>query len=179
MAEKDAGAKGWVAVALLLVPGACSSKSIDTRAESGASTAADCGQKYSTSDGYGYGDSSDLAVAPPSNADAGPVAPPLGPEVAASRDCANGRAAPDDPAACVAANFMSVEAALCIARANSLAEGQTGLSGSLIYNYKLRRVIYSVRNTLHKEADKSDGESISIDAITGAVLERGGWGSVS
>jgi hypothetical protein len=87
--------------------------------------------------------------------------------------------APDSPASCEASAFMSVDAALCIARANGLPEGLSGLQGSLVYNGQFRRVIYAVENTLHKAADRAGGDTLAIDAISGAVLDRGGWESIS
>jgi hypothetical protein len=168
-------------VLLVLFVGACSSKTIDAGPVSQASTATDCIEKYSTHDGYGFGGPSGSPLSPPPGTDAGPVVPPAAPDVAASLACANAGAheAPDDPAACKADAFMSVDAALCIARASGLAEGQSGLVGSLLYNYKLRRVIYSVQNTLHEEPGRANGDVMAVDAITGAVLERGSWESVA
>jgi hypothetical protein len=140
-------------------------------------SSSDCIERYSPDLGFGFGTSSDRAVAPP-GMDAGPVDPP---EVLVAHACSSalGPDAPADPGACDVSRFMSVDAALCIARQSGLTEGQSGLRGSLVYNFRFHRVIYSVENVLHEMPGKASGDSLTIDAITGSVLERSSWGSIS
>jgi hypothetical protein len=95
----------------------------------------------------------------------------------ASQDCAG--AGQEGAAACDVDRFISVDAALCIARARGLGEGLKGLSGSIVYNHRHGRVIYTVKNTLKDDPGDAGGEHLAIDAITGEVLDRGGWAAVA
>jgi hypothetical protein len=73
--------------------------------------------------------------------------------------------------------IMTRDAAVCIARAEGLTEGIIGLQAGLVYNVGVRRIIWVVRNTTSSNTDGNGahGQQLSIDAITGAVLERSEW----
>jgi hypothetical protein len=53
---------------------------------------------------------------------------------------------------------------------------RTGLKAGLAFHGGYRRIIWSVENTTSDDGNgRKSGESWDIDAITGAVLFRGGW----
>jgi hypothetical protein len=75
---------------------------------------------------------------------------------------------------------MTRDAALCIARASGLAEGLHGLKAGLCYNVQYQRIIWNVQNTTIDDGNGTQsGDDLTIDAITGAVLNRGYWGATA
>ena len=79
---------------------------------------------------------------------------------------------------CVAERFVSKVLAECEARKAGLAPGITSVESYLVYNHRLKTVIWVVSNTLATEGKGSErGEYLAVHATNGKVLERGGWGS--
>ena len=77
---------------------------------------------------------------------------------------------------CDSSRVMTREAALCVARAAGLAEGISALQAGLHFDTEYRRIVWSVLNTTSDDGNgRKSGEAWDIDAITGAVLFRGGW----
>jgi hypothetical protein len=70
---------------------------------------------------------------------------------------------------------MTHDAALCVARAQGLSEGLAGLKAGLIFSPKLGRIVWNVQNTTAIQPDTRGGEAVTLDAITGSVLDRSGW----
>ena len=66
------------------------------------------------------------------------------------------------------------EAALCIAEADGLVEGVAPTTASL-FRHDVFGWVWSTLNTLDQTAGEEGGESRTIDAFTGEVLERGNW----
>lgn len=81
-----------------------------------------------------------------------------------------------DGSDCDQSLFISLDAATCVARARGLAAGIRPWDLSLGYYDNHQRVIWLIM-TVTEEAgyDGYWGESMLLDAITGSVLERGGY----
>jgi hypothetical protein len=78
---------------------------------------------------------------------------------------------------CAWKSLISQEAAVCIARADGFAEGIAQVTASLRYSERLGRPSWSLQNTVFREngTGESGGATVTIDAATGAILERGAW----
>lgn len=76
--------------------------------------------------------------------------------------------------------FITRDAAICVARAEGLAEGVAAWDVHLVYHHHYQRPLWSVSNTtLDDPADcHQAGEQLSIDAETGEVLARLDWSSI-
>jgi len=84
----------------------------------------------------------------------------------------------DEGRACRTDDFIAPSAAVCIARADGLAEGLDGLRVYLYYSAEHGRLTWSVQNTSSRSARDGAGGAITmVDAETGAVLSHGGWKS--
>jgi hypothetical protein len=84
----------------------------------------------------------------------------------------------DEGRACRTDDFIAPSAAVCIARADGLAEGLEGLRVYLYYSAEHGRLTWSVQNTSSRSAgDGASGAITMVDAETGAVLSHGGWKS--
>ena len=83
--------------------------------------------------------------------------------------------------ACPQAEFISQQAALCIAGVAGLEKGlDTQWSTSILYATGLKRVVWVVSNRLRDgKAPLGGGHLLHIDVRRGAVLAKAGWGSVS
>jgi hypothetical protein len=139
----------------------------------GASSPTDaCTSQYSTSKGYGYGSDGPYATSP---ADGGAQpAPPDAVELAVS----NCMSATADASACDRSRLVTRDAALCIAKADGLSTGIAPWTASLVFQVKLRRIVWNVDSTTASSASgSSSGDSMTLDAITGAVLATGQWGA--
>src|SRR6188508_1247072 len=71
----------------------------------------------------------------------------------ASTECARGPDARD----CDASRLIGPTAASCIARVSGLASGLTGFTLNIVYNFRERRIIWNVLNTLSDRG--TDGKS--------------------
>jgi hypothetical protein len=85
----------------------------------------------------------------------------------------------DVEAACEAegetcSEVITREAALCIAEADGLVEGVAPTTASLL-RHEVWGWVWSTLNTLDQTAGEEGGESRTIDAFTGELLERGNW----
>ena len=150
----------------------------------GAGSVQACVSQYASSNGFDYQD--DLGantVAPDGQA---PVQPSSLDE--AVSECLSGgnvqpetdAGAPAAPAEagsdCDATKIMTHDAALCVARASGLTEGLSGLKAGLVYHVGYRRILWYVINKTRDDGNgQQGGDEMDIDAITGAVLFRGGW----
>ena len=173
----------------LLVIGCGTSDPLNTQTGTDAGTTdavQQCITQYAPSKGYGYADDLLHVTSPPG--DAAPPPAPSSLDLAVS-DCQSGGRVPiqEDsglPAEagapgsdCDASRVMTREAALCVARAAGLPEGMAAFQAGLRFDTRYRRIVWSVLNTTWDEGNGAKGgESWDIDAITGAVLGRFGWG---
>ena len=90
----------------------------------------------------------------------------------ASTECTRGPEARE----CDVSRVIGPTAASCIARVSGLASGLSGFELNIVYNFRERRIIWNVRNTLSdRGTDGKSGQSLSIDAVTGEVLAESGW----
>jgi len=70
--------------------------------------------------------------------------------------------------------------ALLIARLDHLEPGLEPWSTSLLFNQRYQRLVWTVSTVLTREGDDSQsGNMLEIDAVTGKILDRGGWFSAS
>jgi hypothetical protein len=67
------------------------------------------------------------------------------------------------------------DAALCLAEDDGLAAGLDGLHADLMFNSRFDVPIWAVSNVLTDSGGASSGESVTIDAATGDVLENSQW----
>jgi hypothetical protein len=149
---------------------ACGSDSKETE----PSPVADCKDEFSRDKGYGF--QNDLAV-PTSPPDGGPGMPP-DPEVLLAEVVASCEAA--GAADCNPSNFLTYDAALCVARAEGFAEGLRPWQAGMLFDPRQRRVVWNVLNTLSEQPDGSAmGEAWIFDAVTGALLRRQAWFATS
>ena len=127
-----------------------------------------CIESFSVEQGYGFeSDNEGLCPQPPGG---GLECPPITPESVAEECDEDGH--PCEPDA-----FMTREAASCIAEAEGLDEGLSEWRIELIYDYGNHAPIWLVSNTtLVDPADcREEGESMSIDAQTGELVEIVQW----
>lgn len=79
-------------------------------------------------------------------------------------------------APCADTIVVGHDAALCIAAREGLAEGLDGLHADLLFNSRFGAPIWAVSNVLEDAGyEGSSGESVSISAETGELLERSSW----
>jgi hypothetical protein len=177
----------WGVSTWFLVVIGCSGSDPGTTATS-TDAVQQCITQYAPSKGYGYADDSMNVATSPAGADAAAPSPPVSSLDQAVSNCQSGGpvmieadsgtpvAAGEPGTDCDASRVMTRDAALCIARAGGLGEGMSGLKAGLVFHGGYRRIIWSVENTTSDDGNGSkSGESWDIDAITGAVLFRGGW----
>jgi len=80
---------------------------------------------------------------------------------------------------CVATAFISEAAAVCIAKQAGLAPGIKAWQSNLVYHFGVKTVRWNVQNTVaDKGVDGVTGNGIAINATTGAVMEKFGWGAI-
>lgn len=71
---------------------------------------------------------------------------------------------------------LGIDAAECVALAAGLSSGLHGLQASLTYHFGQRRIVWNVRNvTSESPGGGSRGEGLTIDAVTGELLDSFGW----
>ena len=152
---------------------ACGSTDDDAGETNAGSTVASCKQKYSPAAGYGWEDDLRIATSPPGDAAPPPAPDPLDETIA---EC---QAAGEPPSVCDASAVMTHDAAICVAELLGLAPGIAGLKAGIVFHHTERRIVWNVQNTLYSEPGGSEGgESLRIDAITGASLRLGEWVSI-
>lgn len=89
----------------------------------------------------------------------------------ASLDCEKGAGSD-----CKSTEFISKQAAECIAEADGLAEGMSSWKLQIFYDKRYTTVVWTVDNTTEDLGpDGISGDSVKIHATTGRVLDRGGW----
>ncbi len=169
---------------LLLAAGCSSSDPGNTG--TGSDAVKQCIAEYAPSKGYGYADDLINVAVPPG--DAAPPPTPSSLDLAVS-DCQSGGSVPiavnsglpaegGAPGSdCDASRVMTRDAAICVARASGLAEGVAAFQAGLHFDAEFRRIVWSVENTTWDNGNgEKGGDAWEIDAITGAVLGRFGWG---
>ena len=90
-----------------------------------------------------------------------------------ARDCRDDRGS-----GCNAAAFISKPAAICIARERGLELGQRPWDVSLGYYEDYRRVCWSFLNVIETSSDGYWGDSMVLDAVTGAELGRSSYRAI-
>ena len=84
----------------------------------------------------------------------------------------------DGGTGCVATAFISEAAAVCLAKEAGLAPGINAWQSNLVYHFGVKTVRWSVKNTLSDNGTGTvSGEGIAINATTGAVMDKFGWGA--
>jgi hypothetical protein len=74
---------------------------------------------------------------------------------------------------------MTREAAICIAKSSQLATGIAPWKVGLVLHHGLQSIVWNVDNTLKDDGmGTQSGDSLSIDAISGDVLQRLSWGGI-
>jgi hypothetical protein len=137
-----------------------------------AQSAAGCIDQYSLENGYGAPADAPMCTSPPPPAPE-PVCEPPTPESVAS-DCAAAGVT------CDPAEFITREAAECIALLAGLEAGLEPWSADLFYARDLGRPVWSIRNLTLDDASNctQDGRSLRIDAITGDAEAISRWRSI-
>ncbi len=81
---------------------------------------------------------------------------------------------------CPPETLISRDAALCLAAAEGLDEGLEGRRAYLVFQHVERAPLWIVQNLTDREDDPHSwsGESVSLDARTGEVVDRGYWLSI-
>ena len=70
--------------------------------------------------------------------------------------------------------------ALLIARLDHLEPGLEPWSTALHFNHGYQRFVWAVSTVLTRDRDDSEsGKMLQIDAVTGKILDRGGWFAAS
>ena len=70
--------------------------------------------------------------------------------------------------------------ALLIARLDHLEPGLEPWSTSLLFNQGYQRFVWAVSTVLKRDgSDSEEGTMLAIDAVTGEILDRGGWFAAS
>jgi hypothetical protein len=114
----------------------------------------DCLTEYSVDAGYGWAH----------DAGAGMSAED------AAEDCAD-----EGGEACDAEDFLTRDAAFCLASLSGLAEGVEDWEAGLTYHYQYEVVVWNVVSTSFSDPGYYAGETVSFDANTGENLGRTGW----
>lgn len=79
---------------------------------------------------------------------------------------------------CASSEYITREAAACIAAAAGLTEGLEPWNITLLYNVRYERPIWTVQNTEESTADGGEsGRAVDVNAVTGEVLGILGWAS--
>lgn len=132
-------------------------------------TVAACVADNRPEDGHGY-ESDDPAC--PSGPPGSPPTecPPVTPEDIAQQ-------CEDDGIACDPDAFITRDAALCIARAEGLADGVAPWEVQMVYNSYYERPIWSISvTTVDDPADcRREGDSLVLDLETGEILDSHHW----
>lgn len=111
----------------------------------------------------------DQSLAPTPASGAG-VPTPLTAE-SISQDCVT-----DGGTGCDSAEFISKDAAKCIAVLNEFKDGLGPWEAAMTYHYMHRRVVWNVSNRLQgEEGGEHSGEMLTIDATSGEVLQISGY----
>jgi hypothetical protein len=79
---------------------------------------------------------------------------------------------------CDESRLISWEAVRCVAAGAGLAEGLNGIGGGLVYNFRFRRITWSVGNTLYDRSRVGGdfgGQLFTIDGVTAELLEKSTW----
>ena len=73
-------------------------------------------------------------------------------------------------------DILGIDAAICIALAAGLGEGLHRPTADFTYDSASRRIVWNVQNVLSEVPDVGNsGEGVTIDAVTGEVLDSFGW----
>lgn len=154
---------------------ACGSTDEDSGEKNEAGTVASCKQQFSPAAGYGWEDDLTLPTSPPPGSDAGTPPPaPSALETAVAACQSSGQPS----AACDATLVMTHHAAICVAESLGLVVGVEPHRAGIVFHPDEQRIVWNVLSVEYSEPDGSEGgDSIRIDAITGAELERGHWGA--
>jgi hypothetical protein len=161
----------------------CGGSSTDTAPAHATVSVESCRDQFAASKGYGYESDVSSTSAPPPD-DAGSAADAGASDAAAEAssdtdldevvlECQQGGGT-----ACDSTQFLTHQAALCVARQAGLAAGVAPVRAGLLFQVTFRRVAWNVENVLHDDGQGSQsGDSMLIDAVNGAVLQSGSWGS--
>jgi hypothetical protein len=165
------GAHLWAAAIVL----ACGSTDDDAGEKNEAGTVASCKQQFSPAAGYGWEDDLTLPTSPPPGSDAGAPPPATSALDSAVAEC---QSAGQPSSACDAALVMTHHAAICVAETLGLVVGVEPHRAGISFHPDEQRIVWSVLSVEYSEPGGGEGgDSIRIDAITGAELERGHWGA--
>jgi hypothetical protein len=150
---------------LIVALGACSD------AAAWQQTVQACITEYAPEKGYGFVSEPPICASPPPPAPMSEC-PPITPQTISAQCSAAG-------APCDADQFITRDAAMCIARAQGLADGLSPWTASLVFRVDSKRPFWAIRNVTKQEPGNCarSGNVALIDAITGAVA-IGGWGEV-
>ena len=83
--------------------------------------------------------------------------------------------APEPGTVCDGSQIMTHEAAVCLARAEGLDQGLEGYAAGIVYSKKELRIVWIVENTTARNSERASGSSMTLDAVTAEVLDRGTW----
>ena len=111
--------------------------------------AQECIDTHSVAAGYGHGTADLVALEAECNADGG--------------------------TACAGSDFISEDAATCLAELYGLDRGILDYRASLVYHTGVKLVRWNVENTLFDEPGSTGGDYIAIHATDGSLLEEGSW----
>jgi hypothetical protein len=114
----------------------------------------DCLTEYSADAGYGWESDADLGVSAED----------------AEEDCVA-----EGGSGCEAADFVTRDAAFCLASLEKLQEGVEDWSAGLTYHHQHEVVVWSVVSVEVSESGYLAGETLTFDATTGETLGRSGW----
>jgi hypothetical protein len=126
-----------------------------------------CIRDFAADKGYGYdNDEWNFACGVPEGCD------PVTPEVV-QQWCI------DDNHECDAAEFITRDAALCIAETQALEPGITDWYANLTYSYRFKEPVWQVVSITAEDADGTEvaGWILTIDAVTGGFLVLDEWGA--
>lgn len=114
----------------------------------------DCLTEYSADAGYGWSHDAGAGV---SAEDAG-------------EECED-----EGGSGCDAAEFLTRDAAFCLASLEDLPEGVVDWEAGLTYHHQYEVVVWNVVSTEVSEAGYYAGQTVTFDATTGETLGRSGW----
>jgi hypothetical protein len=155
-------------LALHLALGACSGGNEGT---DGQQTIEGCKAQYAPEKGYGFASEPPICSSPPPPAPM-PECPPSTPQSIAVQCSAAG-------APCDANQFITRDAAMCIARAQGLAEGLSPWTTTLVFRVDSKRPFWMIQNVTKEDVANCsrNGNVVPIDAITGFASPILAWGA--
>jgi hypothetical protein len=110
-----------------------------------------------------------IVASPPPGSSAPPPSAPTAESIGAECEMSGG-------SGCSAGAFISKDAASCIALASDFEVGLEPWSVALTYHYRFARVVWNVMSKLDDRGPGGySGGILTLDATTGAVLDRGGY----